>query len=373
MNPKQYFKEHDLWDIQKLEQHAEHNLVNLITSERFPGIVMLHYSEEAQWEKSWNTFNRMCRGLIVHLPTQQVLAWPLNKFHNLDEVPETSYEVLKDQKDFEVSEKLDGFMLIRFKDPNTGKYHLTTKGSLDSEHGIYATELMAGNFQEPWLEPYTLMFEGIVKKFQIVVDYTKKFGYNQGLYLIGVRQHWSGKLFTYDEVQSMAKTLHISTVKTYEFESLDKLIETAKNLPILEEGYVIRFQDGLRVKLKGTAYLRAHRFISKLSDKNLLEAAAEGISKELIEICPEEYKQDVEDKIVYFQKRVAELEKECYTWFEQAPKEGLRKEFAVWVFSKVPSHFRGFLFNLLDGKQVDRKQMFKVLGELEKVSGETKI
>lgn len=372
-NPAQYFKENDLWDIERLKTHAQHNLVNLITSERFPGVIMLHYSDEAQWSKAWNPFNRICRGLIVHLPTQQILAWPLNKFHNLDEVPETSYEVLKNEKDFEVSEKLDGFMLIRFRDPNTGKYHLSTKGSLDSEHGMYATELMAGNFQEPWLEPYTLMFEGIVKKFQIVIDYTKKAGYNQGLYLIGVRQHWSGKLFTYDEVQSMAETLHIPTVKTYEFESLDKLIETAKNLPILEEGYVIRFQSGLRVKLKGTAYLRAHRFISKLSDKNLLEAAAEGVSKELIEICPEEYRQDVEDKIAHYQKEVANLENICYNLFDRAVKEGSRKAYAFWVQRHVPSYLRGFLFQLYDGKQVDRKQMFKVLGELEKVSGETKI
>ncbi len=372
-NPASYFKENNLWNMEKLQQHTQHNLVKVITSERFPGVVMLHYVEEAQWNKAWNTFNRMCRGLIVHLPSKQVLAWPLEKFHNLDEVPETSYEVLKDQKDFEVSEKLDGFLLIRFRDPNTGKYHLTTRRSPNSEHGIYATELMASNFQEPWLEPYTLMFEGIVKKFQIVIDYSKKPGYEEGLYLIGARNKRSGKLLSYKELGLFAKDLGLPCVKTYSFESLDHLITISHALPIYDEGFVLRWAPELLVKIKGPAYLRAHRFISQLSDKHLLEAVSEGISKELIEICPEEYRDDVVDKINYFQKGVAELEKECYTLFGQAPKEGPRKDFAFWVQKNVPSHLRDFLFQLLDGKQVNRKQMYKVLGELEKVSGRTKI
>jgi RNA ligase len=371
MNPDQYFKIHDLWDLDKLKQHCEHNLVRVITSPRFPGIIMLHYTEAAQWDKAWNTFNRMCRGLIVHLPTQKVLAYPLNKFHNLDEVPETDYEVLKDKKDFEVSEKLDGSMLIRFCDPNTGKYHLTTKGSLDSEHGLYATELMGDRFQESWLEPYTLMFELISKKFQIVIDYPKK-GYPEGLYLIGVRQHWSNKLFTYNEVQSMAEALKIPTVKTYEFESLDKLIEKAKELPFTEEGYVIRFQDGLRVKLKGTAYLRAHRFISHLSDRNLLEACSEGVDKTLIEVCPEELREEVSGKISYYKKRATELTNTCYNLFNEAPK-GSRKEFALWTIKNCDPYLKGFLFHLFDGKEVNRKMMFETIGKMENISGQTKI
>ena len=367
-----YFTANNLFEEQILKDWCERHHVKYITSPRFPNVVMLHYDDTCVYDKLWTPFSLSCRGLILDLKNKKFLAIPFFKWFNIGEMPETDYEVLKDKKDFEVSEKLDGFLLIRFRDPNTGKYHLTTRGSLDSEHGIYATELMAGNFQDAWLEPYTLMFEGIVKKFQIVIDYTKKPGYDQGLYLIGVRQHWSGKLFTYDEVQNMAETLHISTVKTYEFESLDKLLETAKSLPYSEEGYCIRFQDNILAKVKGTAYLRAHKFISHLSDRNLLEACAEGVDKELIEIAPEEYHEDVVSKINYFKKRATELNNLCYTLYSESPKDS-RKEFAIWVFKNVDRYLTGFLFNIWDHKEIDRKQMFDVIGKMENVSGVTKI
>jgi hypothetical protein len=54
-------------------------------------------------------------------------------------------------------------------------------------------------------------------------------------------------------------------------------------------------------------------------------------------------------------------------------KEGSRKEFALWVNSKVPSHLKGFMFQLMDHKVVDRKHMFRVLEEVDNIDGKTKI
>lgn len=142
---------------------------------------------------------------------------------------------------------------------------------------------------------------------------------------------------------------------------------------MLEEGFVLRFLDDLLVKVKGSAYLAAHRFISHLSDRNILQAVADGTASDLAILAPEEYRQDVLDKIDHFQKRVAELEGMCYTLYSEAPKEGLRKDFALWVNEKVPSHLKGFLFQLLDHKVVDRKHMFRVLEEVDNIDGRTKI
>lgn len=374
-NPSQYFKENDLWDMDRLRQCAEHNLVKIITSARFPGTVMLHYSEDAAWDKAWSTFARMCRGLIVHIPTQQVLAWPFEKFYNMEEMPETSYDHLKSLGRFQTTEKLDGSMIIGFIEPLDDKLTFTTKGSFDSEHGVYANALPFTPDQLKVMRAYaeygTLVFELITKRYQIVVDYKKK-GYEEGLYLIGYRHNVSHQLASTNELAAIAKVFNVPTFKTYSFDSLDKLIETAKDLPVLDEGYVLRFDGDLLVKIKGTAYLKAHRFISQLSDRHLLEATAEGISKEMIELAPEEYRQEVVDKIVYFQKRVSELEIICYTRFNEAPK-GSRKEFALWIIANVESHLKGFLFQLFDAKPVDRKQMYKVLGEIEHVDGRTRI
>lgn len=376
MTPEQYLKMHDLWDLERLKQHAQHNSVYVIQSSRFPNVVMLHYMDTCQYDNLWTTFSRMSRGLILDLKNRKVLAYPFEKFFNLGQTGEAQYDQLVALGGFETSEKLDGSMIIAFIDPNTDQLTFTTKGSFDSEHGAYANQLPLTFEQRNLLRIYaqhgTLMFELIAKPFQIVVDYKKK-GYAEGLYLIGYRHNRSAKLMTFDELRAVASTLDLPTFKTYQFGSLDRLLDTAKDLPVLEEGFVIRYQNDLMIKIKGSAYLAAHRFISHLSDRNILEAVADGTASNLAELAPEEYRQDVLDKIVHFQKRVAELENTCYNLYSQAPRDVPRKDFALWVNANVPSHFKGFIFKLLDGCAIDRKMMFKKLEEIDNIDGKTRI
>jgi RNA ligase len=374
-DPRSYFEDHDLWDLSKLRDHAKHNLVNINQSTKNLSFYIAHYSEDAQWENKWNTFTEMCRGIIFEwfAGKGKILTWPYAKFHNLGAVPETDYNRLKTLGEFEVAEKLDGSMIMLYYDRFKEEYRCSTKGSLDSEHGEYATSILPEHLKQPkWVEEYTLMFELIAKRFQIVIDYKKK-DYQEGLYLIGARHLKSGRLLSYKEVQELATELNLPTIKTYKFSSLDELIDTAKNLPVLEEGFVLRFKDGLMVKVKGDAYLRAHRFISHLSDRHILEAVADGTAYDLAQFAPEEYKSEVLDKINHFQKRVAELENMCYNLYSQAPHDVPRKDFALWVNSNAPSHFKGFLFKLLDGHKIERWQMFKKLEEIDKVDGKTRI
>jgi RNA ligase len=376
MTPEQYLKMHDLWDLELLKAHAQHNNVYVIQSNRIPDVVMLHYKDEVQYDNLWTTFNRMCRGLILDMKNKKVLAYPFDKFFNMGQMPETTYEKLEMIGGFETSEKLDGSMIIGFIDPNTDLLTFTTKGSFDSEHGEYANSLQL-NFESAkalraYAEKGTLMFELITKRFQIVVDYKKK-GYEEGLYLIGYRHGISDKLASFNELAAIALEVNLPTFKIYQFNGLNQLITLARDLPVLEEGFVLRFPGDLMVKVKGSAYLAAHRFISHLSDRNILEAVADGSASSLAQLAPEEYKEDVLNKISYFQKQVANMENECYNYYKEAPKEGSRKEFAFWVQKNTPSHLKGFLFQLLDGKEVNRKQMYKVLGELEHIDGRTRI
>ncbi len=251
----------------------------------------------------------MCRGLIVDMKNQVILSYPFNKFFNLGQSPETNYEVLKDKKDFEVSEKLDGSMLILFKNSSDNQYYFTTKGSFDSDHGKFATSIMPEILkQDRWVNDYTLMFELISSEFRIVIDYKAK-GYKQGIYLIGARDKRSNRLLTYAEVAAIAAELGFPCMKTYQFESLDQLVEKTKDLPMSEEGFVLRYPDGLMVKVKGAAYLRAHRFISCLSDKNILEAVKEGLEGPFVEICIQEINIDLEAAIRKTKQFVLEIEK----------------------------------------------------------------
>lgn len=370
--PESYFTLHDLWDFENLKKECERSFVRIAVSPITPTVVMLHYADEAQYEKAWNNFNRMCRGLIVDLANKKILAYPFDKFFNLDEMPETAYAVLEQLGSFEITEKLDGSMLTLYRDPTTNQLRLTTKGSMSSDHGVLATSMIHESWQTfPFdLGRYTFVFELISYKFPIVINYKTK-GYPEGIYLIGVRDRYTNTMLPYNEIHGIAAQLGVNTAKTYEFNSLDSLIENVKTLSVLEEGYVLKYDDRF-VKVKGHTYLAAHRFISKLSPKSILESLGNGLGDDLLKLAPEEYRADVETQIANFKKARTLLVNECYEKFNVAPKES-RKDFALWVQTNVPADIKGFMFTLLDSKPLPDKKVYDLIGEREGVSGETKI
>ena len=372
MTPQEYFDQHNLWDLIKLKEHAQLNSVYVIESNRFPGLAMLHYMDECQYKDIWTEFSLFSRGLLLDIVNKKILHWGLSKFFNMSQREDTKYEILKNKGPFECSEKLDGSLCLLFQDPNTKEFHMSTKGSLDSEHGLYATKIMPEVLKDSKLvDKYSLVFELIAKQFQIVVNYSNK-GYEEGLYLTGARDKATNRLLSYAEVLTLAKELGLPCIKIYSFESLDQLIEKTQNLGILDEGFVLRWEPDLLVKLKGPKYLEMHRFISNLSDRNILEAVGNNTADELAAICPEEYRDEVLSKIEKFKNRGANLSKICYTYYMAANKAN-RKEFALWNQKNVEQYLRPFLFQLMDGKELDRKKLYRVIETIDHVDGKTKI
>lgn len=371
-----YFTVHNLYDPKTLAEKCEKEGVRIARSDKYLNLVMLHYDAPlVHFANNWTEFNRMCRGLIVDLKNKKIIAYPFDKFFNLDEQPETEIGVLLNLGDFEVSEKLDGSMIIIFKDPNTGKYVATTKGSFDSEHGEFITKRITPKLKNDALHnKYTLIFELIEKKFQIVVNYEKK-GYRPGLYLIGARDRISNQLLPFKEVQILAQELDLPTIKTYEFKTLSEVVKTAKTLSVLEEGYVIRYKkNGRLVKLKGDEYLYAHRFISCLSQKYIIEALGEGITpQELVDTAPEEYKEDVLKDAKVFQEDHRVLVGQIHDYYNDSYRLAGRKEFALWVQEYVPPDLRPFLFKIHDTKPLDTRKVYAVIAKRKGVSGETKL
>src|SRR5258708_3534553 len=158
ISPKEYLDTNDLWDLEKLKLHAQERFVYVITSEKFPDVVMLKYMDECQYDNKWSDFSRLCRGLILDLRNKVVLAHAYNKFFNLDQVSEVSYDILKSSGIFEASEKLDGSCCILYVVPSTKEYRFTTTGSLESEHGEYATSIMPSVLKDSMLiDKYTLV------------------------------------------------------------------------------------------------------------------------------------------------------------------------------------------------------------------------
>lgn len=349
-----------------LEQHADNHLVRLRMSRKLPHIGVLHYRDDVVFGRgAWTEFAKSCRGVIVDFKNRKIIAKPYRKFFNLGESHAPSLRELEKRKDGIAMEKLDGSMGISVYDEVSNAFYVSTKGDFDSEQGEWATPRLPKSVQDKaFLRKYTLMWEIICKKYQIVIPYDKK-GYEEGLYLIGVRENTSEKLFSPTEVQACAKEYGLKTFKTYPFSSIQELVDKSKELPFTEEGYVIRFTDDeLMVKIKSAEYLRVHRFVSNLSSKNILDILIAGEEQNVYDnlgMVPEEYRDDVEATMRNYQKDALDFRKKCYEIFATCPLDD-RKTFALHVNSKIPGEYKGFLFKLFENKDpnlIDIYSMFR--------------
>ncbi len=92
----------------------------------------------------------------------------------------------------------------------------------------------------------TYLFEIVDPQLRIIVDY----GQRSDLTMIGVFHTNSGQEIDLAQIDFPNKA-----IKLEGFSTLDQVVETAKSLKN-SEGYIIRWEDGTRAKVKGDWYLR---------------------------------------------------------------------------------------------------------------------
>jgi len=350
MTLQKHLDENNLWEEGLLAKYCEANQVYVKTSQKYPSLILLHYADEVSYGKTWNTFNRMCRGAILDLKRKRVVAWPFDKFFNLNEHESSNFKNLFG-KPFLATEKLDGSMLILFRDPDSCKNRFTTKGSFDSEHAEYANSIMPKKLEFLDISQITFMFELIDSKFRNVIDYKKK-GYKDGIYLIGARLIESGDLVTNMQLQDLAEHIGIPVYKTFDFNAINQVIDNCENLPATEEGYVLKFDNEQHlVKVKGKDYVIAHRIMKGMNDNALIDALKEDKKREILTNCPEEYREEVEIRFKKVEDLACKFIKQAFENFHQCKKNFKeRKAFALEVNKTVSPALRKFMFVLYDGQ-----------------------
>ena len=84
------------------------------------------------------------------------------------------------------------------------------------------------------------------------------------------------------------------------------LMAHAKQLPRSQEGFVLRFANGLRLKVKGDEYKRIHALISRVTPLAMWEVMAAGDDMEAIRReLPEEFWGDFDDIVRLLQASLA--------------------------------------------------------------------
>lgn len=220
---------------------------------------------------------------------------------------------IKSKMKYDVYEKLDGSLGILYLDPADNRYKIATRGSFKSDQAIKATEMWNNLFNEKYTElaairnfelgSYTLLFEIIYPENRVndgarlVCDY----GTNEMLTLLGGINKVTGKDLNYKDLQYIASDLYIPLAKKYDY-TIDQLIEMKKTLPMTEEGWVIRFENGFRVKVKGDEYCKMQRILNGITPLNLWDIMKNNPNG--FEL-PNDYKVQIPEEIL---KEVNELE-----------------------------------------------------------------
>ena len=213
---------------------------------------------------------RELRG-IIFAKDGSILARRLHKFFNVNERDETQQHLIDLSQPHVILEKLDGSMIT----PIPVKDHLrwgTKMGITDVSMGAETFVATHKNYTEfarmTFAMGFTPIFEWCSRQQRIVVDYPE-----DRLVLVALRNTTTGEYANYDVLLECGRTYNLDVVKAYAGTagSMEHLISETKAVEGAE-GWIIRFDDGHMVKIKGEWYLRIHKTKDNLSqEKNVID------------------------------------------------------------------------------------------------------
>lgn len=260
------------------------------------GLRLYCYSDSCVYDRKWDGITMLARGIILDPAEKRIVATPFLKFFN---VGERGDEALPDLP-FETFEKLDGSLIILFH--YKGEWRTATKGSLSSDQAKWARAWIASHDLSILDKETTYLAEAIYPENRIVVHYDRA-----GLFLLGAYRS-DGSELSYDELRELGERLSWPVAKRHAYSSVAELLAIAKDLPSSEEGFVLRFSNGLRVKVKGDEYRRIHALVSHLTPLAMWEAMMNGDDLEVIRRqLPEEFWADFDNITNILRKQVEDL------------------------------------------------------------------
>ena len=113
-----------------------------IQEKRYGNISSFNFTKTAFYDKIWDEQTTKARGLYINIPEQKVVARAYNKFFNINERPETKFDMLQHKLAFPVTAyvKENGFLGIVSYNSEDDSLFVTTKSSPDGEFAGWLRE-----------------------------------------------------------------------------------------------------------------------------------------------------------------------------------------------------------------------------------------
>lgn len=276
-----------------IEELSKYKAAKLLRCQKHPtrDLYIWNYSDLAQCKQQWDDITTIARALVTD-SAGNVVARSFKKFHNIEQGLHTP------TADFVVEEKLDGSLIIAFW--HNDQWIVASRGSFVSPQADHAHVLLAPRFSD-MNKDLAYSFEVIYPENRIVVDY----GNRDDIILLTAfdkegREHMD------------AMIPGISKVATYQFTEY----ETIKQLNWSNsEGFVVRFSNGDRVKIKFSSYLELHRIVTNINAMSVWEMFCK--DQETLADIPDEFMQWVQQKWRDFREQYDEIADSIYDAFKQ--------------------------------------------------------
>lgn len=339
----------------KIDLSIFKNLISsgLITGRLHPKnkLIIYNYTAKAQYKKQWTKEIMQCRGLICDLDGE-IIARPFEKFFNIEEYNHS----LPDEK-FEIYEKLDGSLGILYFLEEIP--YIASRGSFDSPQAIKGTSMLHEQYKNSVSKlnkDKTYLFEIIYPDNKFVVDYKKE----SFLALLAVIDTKTGIEENLERYEDLGFPI-VRKFKANKLEELKKL-----NLPN-KEGFVVKFDDGLRLKIKFENYIELHAVISKISNISIWQMLKDNTPfEEMLNNAPDElYDWITEHRNTFLDeyKNIESVALEDHKFIVENNDTNDRKEIARLISN---TNYPKLVFAILDNKNYQEK-IWKMLEPREKL------
>jgi RNA ligase len=280
----------------------------------------------------------MCRGLVTD-DNGNIVARPFKKFFNLEEGKHTP------TSEFEVYEKMDGSLGIMFK--YNGELVCATRGSFASEQSEWMSNFAKKyNYKHILVDGLTYLFEIIYPQNRIVVNY----GSQERLVLLGIIETQTGEEVSYNEISQFDGW---DIVKKYD--GIKDYTQLKSIISNNQEGFVVRFSNGNRVKIKGEEYLRLHKIMTEVSTKSVWEILSNGGNMgEILRDVPDEFFDKIKEYEMELVSKFDNIKYE-YNWIYKVLERNEEISENRAIFAQYAKRYKhpSILFGLLDGKNID--------------------
>jgi RNA ligase len=263
-------------------------------------LYIYNYSKMCQIDKMWNDTTEKCRGLIVD-SNDNIVSRPFPKFYNFEEFGDPS---IVPNLPFEVYEKLDGTLGIMYWIDNQPL--ISTRGSFTSDQAIHATHILHTKYKDTWKsldKSKTYLFEIIYPEDLHVVTYK---GIDD-IFLLAVIDTEAGSdedIYNYSNLFQVTKKYDCDDWRNV------RNLFSGNN----REGFVVKFSNGFRMKLKYQEYMRLHFLKAGFTENRIFEYISNGeehLIDEAMTMFDEEHKMYYQAIIDKFFKMYSEILDQC--------------------------------------------------------------